>query len=336
MPTGRDEVGDKNSPRRGEVRSWKERVSAKRTHDRREEGKAEREREIPRAVGRPRGCRPHGSHGHVPNNSLGTRKQLLRNSCYRATLRVYISPSVATRAFRTPSTQSVPRGKPFASPSIPSTVSRASISISKSREKERKPYRLLGSNKDLSIDPQTVKRFSRWSDIISVINWLSSVRSEVLDQAYLRREGKSDVSRPASFRRIVLDIGQSRFSISSRYGIRHFQGRKSARVEFSSVNSGSSVGHLTFRITCLARFQKKLQLFSNRSTIFVRPRISSDLDDIYASSVARERNISRNKRRKKERKERKAKRNAGDPDRASAASSPFVPVISPAKYIPIV
>lgn len=272
----------------------------------------------------------------MPNNSLGTRKQLLRNSCYRATLRVYISPSVARRAFRTPSTQSVPRGKPFVSPSIPSTVSRASISISKSREKERKPYRLLGSNKDLSIDPQTVKRFSRWSDIISVINWLSSVRSEVLDQAYLRREGKSDVSRPASFRRIVLDIGQSRFSISSRYGIRHFQGRKSARVEFPSVNSGSSVGHLTFRITCLARFQKKLQLFSNRSTIFVRPRISSDLDDIYASSVARERNISRNKRRKKERKERKAKRNGGDPDRASAASSPFVPVISPTKYIPIV
>lgn len=56
---------------------------------------------IPRAVGRPRGCRPHcPRHGHVPNNSLGTRKQLLRNSCYRATLRVYMSccPS-ARRAF---------------------------------------------------------------------------------------------------------------------------------------------------------------------------------------------------------------------------------------------
>lgn len=81
----------------------KERVSAKRTHEhapragRRREGKEERE--IPRAVGRPRGCRPR-SHGHVPNNSLGTRKQLLRNSCYRATLRVYISrcPSVATHS----------------------------------------------------------------------------------------------------------------------------------------------------------------------------------------------------------------------------------------------
>lgn len=57
--------------------------------------------EIPRAVDRPRGCRPHcPRHGHVPNNSLGTRKQLLRNSCYRATLRVYISRCpFAGRAF---------------------------------------------------------------------------------------------------------------------------------------------------------------------------------------------------------------------------------------------
>lgn len=40
-------------------------------------------------------------HGHVPNNSLGTRKQLLRNSCYRATLRVHISCCLsARRAFR--------------------------------------------------------------------------------------------------------------------------------------------------------------------------------------------------------------------------------------------
>lgn len=30
-------------------------------------------------------------HGHVPNNSLGTRKQLLRKSYYRVTLRVHIS-----------------------------------------------------------------------------------------------------------------------------------------------------------------------------------------------------------------------------------------------------
>ena len=95
----------------------KERVTAKRTHEhapragRRREGKEERE--IPRAVGRPRGCRPR-SHGHVPNNSLGTRKQLLRNSCYRATLRVYISrcPSVATHS-RRPSTQSRPARETF-------------------------------------------------------------------------------------------------------------------------------------------------------------------------------------------------------------------------------
>ena len=51
MPTGRDEVGDKNSPRRGEVRSWKERVSAKHTHDRREEGERERKRERERSRG---------------------------------------------------------------------------------------------------------------------------------------------------------------------------------------------------------------------------------------------------------------------------------------------
>lgn len=68
----------------------------------RKKGEKEKEREIPRAVGRPRGCRPRcPRHGHVPNNSLGTRKQLLRNSCYRATLRVYISRCLsARRAFR--------------------------------------------------------------------------------------------------------------------------------------------------------------------------------------------------------------------------------------------
>jgi len=51
--------------------------------------------EVPGAhtqAGRPRGCRArHPPRGHVPNNSVGTRKQLLRNSYYRVTLRAHIS-----------------------------------------------------------------------------------------------------------------------------------------------------------------------------------------------------------------------------------------------------
>ena len=77
----------------------------------------EREREEERRIGKEKRRRKEKSrgqsadhvgaapvaprHGHVPNNSLGTRKQLLRNSCYRATLRVYISRCLsARRAFR--------------------------------------------------------------------------------------------------------------------------------------------------------------------------------------------------------------------------------------------
>lgn len=89
---------------RGKKNERGKRNERKRKRGRKEDrkGEKEKEREIPRAVGRPRGCRPRcPRHGHVPNNSLGTRKQLLRNSCYRATLRVYISRCLsARRAFR--------------------------------------------------------------------------------------------------------------------------------------------------------------------------------------------------------------------------------------------
>lgn len=70
------------------------RVSLRARARKRKERERERSRreKYTRAVGRPRGYRPRcPRRGHVPNNSLGTRKQLLRNSCYRATLRVYIS-----------------------------------------------------------------------------------------------------------------------------------------------------------------------------------------------------------------------------------------------------
>lgn len=145
----------------------------------------------------------------------------------------------------------------------------------------------------------------------------------ILDQAYA---GKSDVSRPASFPRSkdhwlgvvhrfgyrpkpILDIeGRD----PSRYGIRYFQGRKSARIEFPPIKS-SPVPHSSRAI-------EKKQTFSGivPAAIFVRPRISSNRAYkyiyIYVALLEKESILDVNDVEAKKRKEkgRKAKRNGGD------------------------
>lgn len=128
-----------------------------------------------------------------------------------------------------------------------------------------------------------------------------------------------------------LGIGQSRFSMSRPVPSR------GGNIEIGA-NRASSDKPVQFprrhvSTTRPARFYV---------AIFVR--YSSDLDESYTSVCTRVRSrtkvfrahVVRRRESVEEKKERrKAKRNGGDPDRASA-SSPFVPVITPTKYIPIV
>lgn len=158
----------------------------------------------------------------------------------------------------------------------------------------------------------------------------------ILDQAYA---GKSDVSRPASFPRSkdhwlgvvhrfgyrpkpILDIeGRD----PSRYGIRYFQGRKSARIEFPPIKS-SPVPRSSRAI------RKKTNFFRNRPcrdirspTYFVESRVQARISIyiyIYVALLEKESILDVNDVEAKKRKEkgRKAKRNGGD--RAPARCTP--------------
>lgn len=152
------------------------------------------------------------------------------------------------------------------------------------------------------------------------------------------REGKSDSFFSAFTGSLARSIRGSDFWVSAKVDSRcrdpflpGMEISKSARIELPPINQ-SSFPVVTFR-SLVPRDSTSRYSFA-----------SSDLDESYTSVCTRVRSrtkvfrahVVRRRESVEEKKERrKAKRNGGDPDRASA-SSPFVPVITPTKYIPIV